>query len=88
MKKLTLITFITLASTQAFAWKTTPDYSKEFTFKYHLAGEKLEIKRQAASYEDAYEQAAQDCFKHFKGNSPLTEERGLDIIDICANPRS
>ena len=88
MKKFMLLILVTITANQALAWKTTPDHSKEFTFKYKLAGEQLEIKRQAASYEDAYEQAAQDCFRHFKGSGPLSEDRGLDIIDTCANPRS
>lgn len=88
MKNLMMLTLICLISAQAFAWKATPEHVREFTFKYSLSGESLEVKRKAASYEEAFETAAQDCFKHFKGTSYLTEDRGLDIIDTCANPRS
>lgn len=85
----TLITIALLAfSCTSFAWssKGTPD--KEYTFKYKLSGQTLEIKRSAASYEDAYEGAAQQCFNFYKGAGKVSEDRGLDIIDVCANPRS
>lgn len=85
----TLLTIALLAfSCTSFAWTSKGMPNKEYTFKYKLADQSLEIKRSAASYEDAYEQAAQQCFNYFKGSSRVSEERGLDIIDVCANPRS
>ncbi|KYG61270.1 hypothetical protein AZI85_10040 [Bdellovibrio bacteriovorus] len=85
----TLLTIAILAfSCTSFAWKSSEAPSKEYVFKYKLAGQSLEIKRAAASYEDAYEQAAQQCFNFYRGRGPVAEERGLDIIDVCANPRS
>lgn len=87
MKKLLILNLALAILSPSFAY-SSPDHSKAYTFKYQLSGEKLEITRSADSYEEAYEQAAQQCFKHFKGNSFLSEDRGLDIIDVCANPRS
>lgn len=84
--------FITIAllafSCSSFAWVSKEAPKKEYLFKYQLAGQSLEIKRGAASYEDAFEQAAQQCFKFYKGEGRVSENRGLDIIDVCANPRS
>jgi hypothetical protein len=72
----------------SFAWTSKESTTKEYTFKYKLSGESLEIKRSAASYGDALEGAAKQCFQHYKGKHSLSESRGLDIIDVCANPRS
>lgn len=84
--------FLTIAilsfSCSSFAWISKESPGKEYTFKYQLSGQTLEIKQAASSYEDAYDQAAQQCFNHYKGQGRVSEERGLDIIDVCANPRS
>lgn len=83
-----IITIILLVSFQAQAWKSTDPSKKDYVFKYKMAGNSLEIKRSAPSYEDAFEGAAQECFKYYKGQGRVSEDRGLDIIDVCANPRS
>lgn len=80
--------FIFALSSTSWAWTSTTPVSKEYSFKYNLAGETLEIRRPAQSYEDAYQAAADQCFKHYKGRGKVSEDRGLDIIDVCANPRS
>lgn len=84
--------FITIAilafSCSSFAWISKESSGKEYTFKYKLSGQTLEIKKSAPSYEDAFDQAAQQCFSYFKGQGRVSEDRGLDIIDVCANPRS
>ena len=87
MKTILLITVMAFSCT-SFAWIAKQSPAKEYVFKYKLSGETLEIKRTAPSYEDAYAQAAQQCFSHYKGGQKVSEDRGLDIIDVCANPRS
>ena len=88
MKTVILLALLSF-SCSSFAW-TAKDSNpgREYIFKYKLSGETLEIKRSALSYEDAYAQAAQQCFSHYKGAAKVSEDRGLDIIDVCANPRS
>lgn len=86
--KALLMTAILLSTSLSYAWTSHDPSSKQYTFKYQLSGESLEIKRSAGSYEEAYEIAAQQCFNHFKGHGRVSEDRGLDIIDVCANPRS
>lgn len=84
--------FITIAilafSCSSYAWISKDGGGKEYTFKYKLSGQTLEVKKSAPSYEDAFEQAAQTCFNFYKGAGKVSEDRGLDIIDVCANPRS
>lgn len=87
MKALLTIALLTV-SCSSFAWTSKGAPTKEFTFKYKLSGQVFEVKRSAASYEEAFEVAADTCFKHFKGEGQVSEDRGLDIIDVCANPRS
>ena len=87
MKSLFAVSLI-LISCQGFAWTAHDESVKEYNFKFKMSGQTLELTEQAASYEEAYERAAQQCFRHFKGQSRVTESRGLDIIDVCANPRS
>ena len=87
MKNFIFIAILAMSCT-SFAWVETTPQQKEYTFKYNLSGQTLEIKRAAPSYEDALEFAAQKCFNHYKGPQRVSEDRGLDIIDVCANPRS
>jgi hypothetical protein len=88
MKQLIMILIVAVSSTQALAWKETAPTQKEYTFKFELDHTKFEVKKSAPSYEDAFASAAQQCFSHFKGQGKVSEDRGLDIIDVCANPRS
>ncbi len=87
MKKAILISLMFLSSVSQ-AWVEKNPQVKEYVFKYKLSGESLEIKRSAQSYEDAFKVAAQQCFTYYKGAGKVSEDRGLDIIDVCANPRS
>ena len=85
----TFLIIATLAfSCSSFAWSSREVASKEYNFKYKMAGQTLEITRSAGSYEEAFEGAAQQCFNFYKGSGKLSEDRGHDIIDVCANPRS
>lgn len=60
----------------------------EYKFIYTLNRDKLQYKIEAKTWEKAYENGAQFCFDFFsKSNKPFSKEKGLDIIDICANPR-
>lgn len=95
MKKaiLILMTMSAVASS-AFAWVSTPTAVKEYSFKFTLKDaatkqEKIwQTRESAPSYEEAFEKAAMACYRYYKNGERLTEERGLDIIDTCANPRS
>src|SRR6187399_580617 len=75
-------------SFQANAWISSEPMAKLYTFKFKMAKETFEYEQKAPSYEDAFDKAAQACYKHFKGGRRLSEDTGLDIIDVCANPRS
>lgn len=88
MKQIIMILILAVSSTQALAWKETAPAQKEYTFKFKLDQQSFEVKKAAPSYEDAFDFAAQQCFRHFKGEGRVSENRGLDIIDVCANPRS
>jgi hypothetical protein len=62
--------------------------NKEYKFSYKYKGEDVILKSKSASFEDAFEKAAKECFHRYKGGRHLTEDEGLDIIDVCANPKS
>ena len=62
---------------------------KTYTFSYKTPkSQPLQIKMSAKSYEEAFKAAAKDCFKKLTQGVYPGEEKGLDIIDICANPKS
>lgn len=88
MKRLVLFIFLLSLSMSALATPSPASEKKEFTFKYHYMNTQLEVRRPASDYNTALASAAQDCFQFYKKMAPLTEEKGLDIIDVCANPRS
>lgn len=87
MKKILVLLLVAYGCT-SFAAISKETKDQMYTFKFNFQGETLEIRRPANTYEEAFEKAASSCFAHFKKRGKLTEERGLDIIDVCANPRS
>ncbi len=45
------------------------------------------IVTQAVNKDEAYKLAAKECFSQLTGGQYPGEEKGLEIIDICANPK-
>lgn len=83
-----LTVVMALIGVQAQAWVSTTPSEKSYTFKFKLKNESYEVTSRAATYEEAFDRAAQDCFQYFRGGRHISEDQGLDIIDVCANPRS
>ena len=95
MKRALLILLaLSAIGSSSFAWVSTPTATKEYSIKFTLKDElsktdKIwQTKETAPSYEEAFEKAAMACYRYYRNGQRLTEERGLDIIDTCANPRS
>ena len=61
--------------------------AKEYKFTYSFEKETLVYRTEAKTWEEAFKSGADCCFEFFKNVKPLTEDRGLDIIDVCANPK-
>lgn len=81
MRTLRLIFILASFSLVAFG-------SETYNFKYNFKGEILTIKQEAKDPNQALSLAAKSCFHHFKKNQKLSENTGLDLIDVCANPKS
>lgn len=100
MKTSLLVLILMTTASIAQAWVSTPTAEKEHHFVYHRKDanqqmQSFEFSSTAPSYEEAYEKAAQACYRHFRDETKnqqrgrhLNEDQGLDIIDTCANPRS
>lgn len=56
-----------------------------YQFKYK---QNITTTVEASSYEDAFRIAAKICYMTLTKNIYPGEEKGLEIIDICANPLS
>lgn len=87
MKNLIALMLVVCSTVPALAAKES---GKEFNFKFVYKGEKLAVSRAASSYEEAFVIAAQDCFNHYtetSGSQKVSEQMGLAVIDVCANPR-
>lgn len=62
--------------------------AQEFTFNFRFGKETFQIKQKGLDWYEASGKAAKKCFEHFtKGEYP-GEDKGLRIIDTCANPDS
>lgn len=60
----------------------------EFKFTYTLGRDQLQYKTDAKNWDEAFRRGADFCFNFFTDREKnLSEEKGLDIIDSCANPR-
>lgn len=65
-----------------------PSAPQAYNFRFTAAKNKtFSITQNAASKEEAYKLAARECFKKLTANRYPGEERGMEIIDICANPK-
>jgi len=62
--------------------------AKDYKFSFKYKGESIVLKSKSANFEEAFEKAAKECFHRYRANRHLTEDEGLDIIDVCANPKS
>lgn len=85
MKTLILTLFLTISS-MAVASTQTSAQSYSFQFKTQQ-NKKFTITSVALSKELAFKLAAKECFNKLTGNKYPGEEKGLEIIDICANPK-
>lgn len=62
--------------------------AQEFTFNFRLGKEMFQTKAKGVDWYEASDKAAKICFEHFtKGQYP-GENKGMLIIDTCANPDS
>jgi hypothetical protein len=61
---------------------------KSWSFNYKdLSKKPFSIKKEAGTYEEAYKSASRECYQQLTNGKYPGEEKGLDIIDICANPK-
>lgn len=88
MKCLITLLMVLGLSLQASAWISQEREDKLYSFKFRMKGELFEVTQSSSSYEEAFERAAKACYQHFKGGRRISEDQGLDIIDVCANPRT
>ena len=64
------------------------DEEKEFKFIYKFQNKILELAEKSTSKENAFRQASKKCFQYYTQGKYPGEEKGLDIIDSCSNPKS
>lgn len=82
--KTLLIGLMLFAGSTAFSANKAQNFSFQYKAKQYKS---FTIVRSASSKEEAFRLAAKDCFKHLTNNKYPGEEKGLEIIDICANPK-
>ncbi len=83
----TALLTVLLASNFAFA--AVPTSAKIWVFSYKIAKTNVfQIKKSAGTYEEAFKSAAKECYQQMTQGKYPGEEKGLAIIDICANPKS
>lgn len=62
---------------------------KTWTFSYKpLKSQQFQIKKNALTFEEAFKSAAKECYQQMTQGKYPGEDKGLEIIDICANPKS
>ena len=85
---LALITaFISFSAIASPSMPANQPGSFKFVFNQNNKKESFTISQAAATKEDAFKLAAKNCFQKLTNGKYPGEERGLDIIDICANPK-
>ena len=72
----------------ANATVTKAEAAKSYSFQFKAPQSKpFSITQKANSREVAFKLAATECFRKLTGDKYPGEEKGLEIIDICANPK-
>lgn len=79
----TAILFLSLLSATSQAALHTKDYQ----FKFEYQKETFNYSETSSSYDEAFESAAKACFDHYRDHKRVSMDKGMDIIDVCANPR-
>jgi hypothetical protein len=85
MRKTFLLTLLAGFCAQALPAPSIQEYAFRFQ---PFNGETYKYQTKASTQEEAYERAATACFTHYKKGRRINMEVGIDIIDICANPRT
>lgn len=63
-------------------------HAKDFTFSYKLGSNTLQVKVKADTWEEAFSKSSGQCYRHFMDlKSKFSYDYGLDVIDVCANPK-
>lgn len=76
------------ASTTTNAAVIPSQESQTYVFQFKATKAKgFSISQKASSKEAAFKLAAAACFRKLTGDTYPGEEKGLEIIDICANPK-
>ena len=84
-----ILTVLLIASNTCFSMNAPVPSEKSWSFQYKVSKtQSFQIQKKAASFEDAFKSAAKDCYKQMTQGKYPGEEKGLEIIDICANPKS
>lgn len=84
--KIALIVSILVSGLSAAA--ATSNHAKSFNFQFKMPKNKAFVITQIANTkEQAFKLAASECFQKLTGGKYPGEEKGLEIIDICANPK-
>lgn len=81
MKKY-MITCLCLLSLPAAAAK------EEIKLHYRYHGKHLEVPVRAPNFVDAIEPGAEKCMQFFTSEERLTLDDKIQLIDVCANPRT
>lgn len=79
--------FFAFALAAPLAFAAPQKTLKEFTFKFHYKDTNLVLNPISTSWEEAYKIASQDCFTKMSKGVRLNNDVGMDLIDVCANPR-
>lgn len=81
------VLFLSIWSSTSFAAK---QYGKNYSFEFKpYLNRSFTFQAQADSFEEAYEIAAKACVKYYsQGRNVSHEDTKLDIVDICANPKT
>jgi hypothetical protein len=89
IQKITTATLALLAlSVFSFTAHAKDPAQQSWTFKYRTPQSEFKITKNAASHEQAFKLAAKDCFQKLTNGKYPGEEKGLEIIDVCANPKN
>lgn len=87
---LTLALIITVLGSTSFATGRTldvkPSDQKSWTFTFK-SKDIAQLTLKANSREEAYKLAAKECYQTLTHGEYPGEAKGLDYIDICANPK-
>ncbi len=82
-----MLSFLAHAITVKSNTSLSFDEKRSFKFQYNYQNDVFRTTELSSDFNEALKLAALKCFQYYSQKVTLNESKGIELIDICANPK-